>query len=746
MTGNTLELDINKSPNNIGDYNLVAVGNAKNVSRIFYAISSGYEISAHNELEILLVLNGNLRVETEGVIYNLLPMDMVVINSNKVHVLDNEGESEIVVLQIVKSYVDKILDKSEYSFKNYYPKNSNFELKIELINALIDKYDNNGKNDRAYEYLEKIISLLEFEEDYGHEKVSFKDSREIVYNVVERLSYNINLSLDQLAKEYHISYSHLSREFNSVIGIHFTDYVKKTKLNTAIHRLINTNKTITDISMEAGFANSQLFSRNFREEFDMTPSQFRKLHKGKGFCSSLDTIQTKLKTALLKINQQRLNSQEETLEYSLDSKTLEFSKYKRTWGKVVDLEQFVFGQFQIDEFLEIIERYKPEFIRINFKMFDNKFLPVINGQDSKSMTKVVLDKLFSSLDNLGVNIIFRLHIDSSYKSSNGFYVIALNSFMDYISIKMGLNFLEKSTFEFYNSLEIIDFNYTFLVNSLLTQAKSRVSNNLRWGMHLGNFDHLSTMVEILESDEFLKISIEPTFLSLNLNFNEDNKEAKGLKELDYINYPFLIDFVYYVDEIKMRCNPIVEALHCIKIIENMQSVNLNFHLISWEVKDMKTEHRIKTFNAMGIETVQYYFMYFMSMMNKNTTFIEPGLIMSKDENENYNALIFSYDDYQDYSCIGSQSAHKKVPHFLELMNTKGKYKVIEKRIPLCSFSEYYEWMHNLEGDVLSTNEICHIRKKLFPELKINILNADDYLHYDVNLNALDMVFIKLQKI
>jgi AraC-like DNA-binding protein len=82
-----------------------------------------------------------------------------------------------------------------------------------------------------------------------------------------------------LANELCISTSQLNRKLNAISGLNCSNYVLHVRLNRAKKILIKSQRPIGDIAMECGFNDFAYFSRAFRKEFMMTPSQYQRLVK-----------------------------------------------------------------------------------------------------------------------------------------------------------------------------------------------------------------------------------------------------------------------------------------------------------------------------------------------------------------------------------------------------------------------------------------------------------------------------------
>ena len=86
-------------------------------------------------------------------------------------------------------------------------------------------------------------------------------------------------SVQSLADACGMSTSNFRKVWKKVIGISPKDYITKSFLYKAQQLLITTDKTITEIALETGFADVSGFNRHFLSKVQMSPSDFRNRYK-----------------------------------------------------------------------------------------------------------------------------------------------------------------------------------------------------------------------------------------------------------------------------------------------------------------------------------------------------------------------------------------------------------------------------------------------------------------------------------
>ena len=84
-----------------------------------------------------------------------------------------------------------------------------------------------------------------------------------------------NLTVENIAKYFHISTSHLSRIFREHVGITLVEYLNIRRVEESQYYLRHTTKSITSISNQFHFCNQSYFTRIFKKYTGVTPKHFR---------------------------------------------------------------------------------------------------------------------------------------------------------------------------------------------------------------------------------------------------------------------------------------------------------------------------------------------------------------------------------------------------------------------------------------------------------------------------------------
>jgi len=79
----------------------------------------------------------------------------------------------------------------------------------------------------------------------------------------------------ELADRAYLSPYHFHRIFRAMVGESPRELVRRLRLERSAHRLLRTDRAVTDIAIEAGYDSQQAFAKAFQAEYGTTPSGFR---------------------------------------------------------------------------------------------------------------------------------------------------------------------------------------------------------------------------------------------------------------------------------------------------------------------------------------------------------------------------------------------------------------------------------------------------------------------------------------
>lgn len=114
----------------------------------------------------------------------------------------------------------------------------------------------------------------------GREK--WDDDNNIGEQMVVYLNRNYRqpMTLEMLAQKFYLSLSTCSRMLKNRTGMNFNRYLNQVRLQYAVEDIVFTDKNMTMIAVDHGFATQSSFNRAFREYYHMTPTEYREKYGG----------------------------------------------------------------------------------------------------------------------------------------------------------------------------------------------------------------------------------------------------------------------------------------------------------------------------------------------------------------------------------------------------------------------------------------------------------------------------------
>ncbi|WP_434035557.1 two-component regulator propeller domain-containing protein [Formosa sp. 4Alg 33] len=98
-------------------------------------------------------------------------------------------------------------------------------------------------------------------------------------DLVETNIGNSKYSVDQLSKSLDISRGHLYRKIVSITGKSPSEFIKSIRLKRSAQLLQTNALTVSEVAYKVGFSNPKYFSKCFKIEFDMLPTEFASKYK-----------------------------------------------------------------------------------------------------------------------------------------------------------------------------------------------------------------------------------------------------------------------------------------------------------------------------------------------------------------------------------------------------------------------------------------------------------------------------------
>lgn len=249
-----------------------------NIKEIIFAqLSSREPIDSINSCRhsdcFVYVLSGSVNYIFEDTFVTAKAGDVVYLaNNSKYHVIITDENFTYIVIEFFFANPDNVIFENRvYSSKS--------------IAMLENKFQSLCRYWKIGNFSEKIYCksiLYQIYSEIAKSEFSLyvtKDRRNQIEKIAEYISENISnpeLSVAYLSKICSISEVHFRRIFNCIYHTSPIKFITNLRIKKAEELLSSTPLSIGEISKVCGFENQYYFSKIFKAENKMTPSEYRK--------------------------------------------------------------------------------------------------------------------------------------------------------------------------------------------------------------------------------------------------------------------------------------------------------------------------------------------------------------------------------------------------------------------------------------------------------------------------------------
>lgn len=262
----------------------------------FYHIDKAhtrYQMSSHwhSEVELIRILDGELKVRLNKNEYIANKGDIIFINPETVHgAIPCDCVYECIVMHIdflcldtysCSFFIESILNH-DYAIKEYNPciKSEFHDSVNEIFDAL--KHKSSGYKFRVIAALYKTLGTVVDEHMYSqsgsdHTIASDKNIPKLkkVLTFI-RTNHNKQISLAGMAENAGMSLKYFCSFFKDMTGKTPVEYLNEYRIERATQKLLNSDQSVTDIAYSCGFNDLSYFIKTFKKIKGTSPGAFRK--------------------------------------------------------------------------------------------------------------------------------------------------------------------------------------------------------------------------------------------------------------------------------------------------------------------------------------------------------------------------------------------------------------------------------------------------------------------------------------
>lgn len=242
----------------------------------------------HRSLELLLVLEGRIRITVDEESFTLDSEDIILINSNSIHEIHSEGavmialQLKLEMFRLIEADLDNLLFHCNSSSD---PDKEHYRILKYTIAQMIQNNTHRREGTDCRNYSLSYYLLSELLDNF---RIPVTEALKAKRKYMARLTriinyinehYKENFSLSDLAESQQLSVPYLSSFFNKYMGIRFSQYYTDVKLEHALADLLDTEDSIETVALNNGFTEPHAFVRAFKKKYGTLPSVYRKEKK-----------------------------------------------------------------------------------------------------------------------------------------------------------------------------------------------------------------------------------------------------------------------------------------------------------------------------------------------------------------------------------------------------------------------------------------------------------------------------------
>ena len=249
----------------------------------------------HPEIELTLVLSGQIEYQVEDTTYILSEGDGLFCNSNSLHSGHMYEDKECTYLSItfhprfLYGYENSIL---QTKYVNHITSNelwsslflkSSVPWEKEVLDSVRKIYETSRNNSEDFELQIHTMLLTIWQNIYQYfskqpdsewkPKQHLQRLRDILLFIEEH--YNQEISLEDVAQVANICKSECCRFFKKQMGMTIFDYILYLRIQNSLPLLKKTD-SITEVAAMVGFASPSYYSQIFKRYMKCTPMEYKK--------------------------------------------------------------------------------------------------------------------------------------------------------------------------------------------------------------------------------------------------------------------------------------------------------------------------------------------------------------------------------------------------------------------------------------------------------------------------------------
>lgn len=248
----------------------------------------------HDELELLLVVEGSIDLKVGYEWFRLEQGDIMLINSDEIHSIKETEEKNRIICVYMDCNIcyEKFSDFYEivaiWTYREAYEKlNQNKQAILDNVKNLASVLDSENNKDKVMQYFDMLLKSLvycyriDITNPNGASFQITNEKKDVIYRIIKYMysNYDQKINLQEISEKEYMSLFYLSHSFKDITGYSFRDWLNFVRVEKAEKLLLKTTLPITEIAYQCGFSDVRYFNKHFVKWYKITPNKYRNLFK-----------------------------------------------------------------------------------------------------------------------------------------------------------------------------------------------------------------------------------------------------------------------------------------------------------------------------------------------------------------------------------------------------------------------------------------------------------------------------------
>jgi AraC-like DNA-binding protein len=248
----------------------------------------------HDELELLIVVEGNIDLKVGYEWFRLKAGDMMLINSDEIHSMKETNEKNVIISVYIDCNITYEKYPDFYEIVALWPYSEAFNklnqrkhIIMEHVNRLAVLIKETGEKDKIVYQLDSFLKSLIYcyrLDITNLDGAAFQvtdEKMDMIYRTIKYLysNYDQKVKLQEISEQEYLSLFYLSHKFKDITGYSFRDWLNFVRVEKAEKMLLETSHPITEIAYQCGFSDVRYFNKHFMKWYKISPNKYRKLFR-----------------------------------------------------------------------------------------------------------------------------------------------------------------------------------------------------------------------------------------------------------------------------------------------------------------------------------------------------------------------------------------------------------------------------------------------------------------------------------